>query len=83
MNVLEEAQNIVGGDRQKDYGSPQVNFQKIATMWSALLGIEITPRKVAIMMVAFKLARLSHSTDHRDSYVDGGGYLFIAADMLE
>jgi Domain of unknown function (DUF6378) len=51
-------------------------------MWSALLGITITAEDVAIMMIAFKLARLKQTPTHRDTKVDVIGYT-ICLDRLD
>lgn len=72
-SVLSEAQRIVDGQRQGDYGSPEDNFARIAAMWSVLLGVEISPRKVALCMIALKLARDTHQAK-RDNLVDIAGY---------
>lgn len=74
MNVLEEAQKIVWGDREQVYDDPNANFRRIAGIWSQILGQPITMQQVALCMIGVKLARLSHSPQHRDSIVDTAGY---------
>jgi hypothetical protein len=77
-NVLQEAQRIIYGDREKTYGKPSKNLETIAKMWSAYLGeqlcFSIQPKDVAVMMILLKAARLSNHINHRDSVVDICGY---------
>lgn len=61
-------------ERQREYGSPQENFDNIATRWGLLLDIPITSKQVALMMIDLKLARLNKTPDHHDSLVDIVGY---------
>ena len=37
-NILEDAYNIIYGDREKTYGHPSKNLSTIAVMWKAYLG---------------------------------------------
>ena len=72
--IFEEAEAIVHGARQGTYGSPERSFHRIALMWTAILGVEVTTQQAMLMMVAFKLARESHA-HKRDNLVDAAGYL--------
>ena len=74
MNILQEAGEIVCGDRHDDYGHPMANHSRTAAMWSAYLGIEINARQVCWMNVLQKASRDAHHTK-RDNLVDGAGYL--------
>jgi hypothetical protein len=78
--ILTEADALVNGDRQADYGTPQKNFARIAQMWSIILGHPVRPDQVALCMAGLKLARLANGP-HRDSFVDGCGYLALAAEL--
>lgn len=73
LTILEEAQNVVYGDRQADYGTVTQNFGTIAKLWSAVLGIEVTPEQVGLCMVQVKVARQMYKPK-RDNLVDGAGY---------
>jgi hypothetical protein len=75
--VLQEAQAVVYGPRQEAYGSPRVNQQRIADMWSVILGKKVTHQQVIQCMIAVKLCRLINSPDHRDSYRDIAGYAAV------
>jgi len=95
--ILEEAQRLVYGDRQDDYGHPADDFAKTAKMWTGILlpklrprriigshvemYEEITPTDVAFCMVAVKLSREVHKHG-RDNLVDAAGYIGAAA-MIE
>jgi hypothetical protein len=82
-SILEEAHQIIYGDREQTYGKPSKNLDCIAQMWDAYL----TNRKnsderlgavdVAAMMTLLKIARLANSPDHLDSLVDAVGYLAL------
>lgn len=72
-NILQEADRITLGKRNDDYGHPADDFQRTATMWSAVLGCEITPEQVALCMICVKISRLTHDYS-RDSVVDIAGY---------
>jgi hypothetical protein len=78
--VLEEADTLINGQRQEDYGTPRQNFGVIADMWAAYLGADIEPRDVANMMALLKIARL-RMTNARDSAVDGAGYLALGYEI--
>ena len=71
--VLEEAQRLIVGDRNLSYDHPYDNFTRIAQVWTAILGIKITPEQVGLCMVGVKLAREAYQPK-RDNLVDGAGY---------
>lgn len=77
MNILDEANSIIYGDREKTYGNPAKNLNNIANFWSVYLDVEISAQDVAQMMVLLKLARLMNTPNHRDSLVDAVGYLAL------
>lgn len=73
MTVLEEAAAVTSGPRREKYGHPRENFTKIATIWSVILGIPVTPEQVAPCMIGTKIARETNVPD-RDNIVDIAGY---------
>lgn len=81
--LADAAQTVgAGGDRHRDYGSAIDNFTDIGRLWAVVLGLdEITPEQVALCMNQVKVARLKHSPNHRDSWVDGAGYLALGGDI--
>lgn len=80
-SILEEAQTIVNGDRQEDYGCMNDSFLRIAGLWSAYLGIHLDKYDVAKLMILLKVSRAKHA-NHRDSYVDIVGYVECVDKLL-
>jgi hypothetical protein len=72
-DILEEALRITRGDRNAQYGPPDQDFQRTASMWSALKGVEFTPHDVAMFMILLKCSRQTHQ-NKRDNWVDIAGY---------
>lgn len=72
---------LVMGEREGSYGSPTVNFGRIAGMWSAYLDTEVTASDVAHMMVLLKVAR--EKNRHKDDNLDDiEGYVHCARLIL-
>jgi hypothetical protein len=76
--AIRRALEIVTGDRQRDYGDPVECHARAAGLVHLMTGLDLTPRDVAMVLVAVKLARLRHDPGHEDSIVDAIGYLGIA-----
>ena len=75
QECLEEAANLIAGNRNKQYGEPSDNFVRISKIWSVILGVDITPEDVAMMMVAVKIARYSSKSGFQpDTWTDIAGY---------
>lgn len=72
-SILHEAHRLVHGDRGADYGHPYEDFSRTARIWSAILGVEVTPAKVALCMIGLKISRECHKPK-RDNRVDIAGY---------
>ena len=81
-DLLDEAKQIITGERQDAYGSPEDSFALIGKLWGGYLERKITVREVADMMILFKVARLKGQKPTRDTYRDISGYAAIAADRL-
>lgn len=81
--ILEEAQRLVYGNRQADYGHPIEDFTRTGKMWGAILGTaDVSPDRVALCMVALKVSRECHRPK-RDNIVDGAGYFAALALVRE
>jgi DNA-binding transcriptional regulator GbsR (MarR family) len=80
--VLAIAGNLINGERQAHYGTPQDNFGTTAEMWEAYLGRDISPADVCHMMALLKIARLKRGP-HRDSSIDACGYMALGAEVAE
>lgn len=76
--VLDEAKACVYGIKVAEYGSYTECFHRIAEMWSVVKGVKFTAEDVALMMIAFKVAREVGKHKH-DNLVDICGY----AELLE
>ena len=72
--ILNKANQIVNGEREQAYGSPEDNFSVIATMWGAYLETHVTSADVAVMMILLKAARIASGTGSEDNWVDIAGY---------
>lgn len=77
--LLEEAKRIVCGDRDRQYGKPEYDFEKIAKLWECYLIYPISKGDVAMMMILLKVAREGEKHKH-DNLVDIAGYAACAAE---
>ena len=74
QNVLEEANGLIYGERESDYGSVTDNFNNIAKGWSVIFGKDVTAEQVGLAMVWLKVARQVNKPK-RDNLVDAAGYI--------
>lgn len=82
-SVLQEAQKIIYGDREKTYGRPDLNLTRIAALWDTYLQEKylgnistITSEDVCWMMTLMKCARQMNESK-RDNLVDACGYIAL------
>lgn len=87
--ILEAAIRAVCIERERQYGTPENNFGRVAAFWRAYLegrcvpqdtDIRILPEDVAMMMVLFKAARAVTGAPKADNYIDIAGYAACAAE---
>lgn len=83
QKILAQAADLVGGDRQADYGPPEENFNRIARLWSVVLKQPVSAYQVALCMAQVKVARLVESPEHSDSWVDGAAYMGLGGQLAE
>ncbi len=85
--ILQQAHEVIYGDREQTYGNPAKNVLTIATMWEAYLSARgllnentegLTADDVCYMMTLLKVARLGNDPKHHDSRVDACGYMALA-----
>lgn len=81
--VLNAAAELTGSERNAQHGDPVANHERIAAVWSVILGQRVEPYQVALCMAGMKLARLAYNPELADSYIDGAAYLAIAAECHE
>lgn len=78
--AIQQAQDVIYGDREKTYGDPGKNLRVIAEYWSVHLSatkhknIRLTTDDVCVMMILLKQARQANTPGHPDSVVDTIGY---------
>jgi len=80
--ILKEAESIVNGKRNKDYGDPYDDFTTTAELWQTYLeritarrgSLALEPHDVAAMMMLLKVARLTWSPEEKDHWQDAIGY---------
>ena len=86
--MLDMAKAIVGGEREKQYGSPEDSFWAIAAYWTVYLQQvghlpehrELTAEDTAIMMILLKVARQA-GRGKLDNWVDIAGYAACGAEI--
>jgi len=85
--ILSKAENLINGQRAKDYGDAYQNHQRIAEGWNVIMrgalsnSGYLTPAHVALMMDWLKTCRLLSTLDHEDSWVDKAGYTALGAEF--
>lgn len=85
--ITSEAEKLVLGQRNVDYGHPLDNFTDVAAGWSVLVGTPISAKQVPLMMEWLKLCRNKQSLRatgnfHTDTLIDQAGYA-LTAQILE
>ena len=75
VEALREAARIISGERNKQYGGPEENFERIAKIWEIIFGIPVSNEYVAMAMVAVKVARYASKSGYQpDTWIDIAGY---------
>lgn len=80
--ILEEAIELIDGDRNRDYGAPGGDFATTAAFWQTYFDRTIEKRgklwvrkhDVAICMDLLKISRIAWTPEKRDSWADVNGY---------
>ena len=78
--ILQAAIDLTHGERNEAHGDPADNHDRIAKIWSVLLGVELDGAQVALCMAGLKLARLAYKYSD-DSFVDLCAYAAIAGEI--
>ena len=63
--------------RKQVYGEPVETFARVAQMWTGLIGHEIQPCEVPLMMAAYKMLRTQVCPEYSDNSDDIDGYMDI------
>jgi len=80
-DILQEAAEVLNGDKRDAYGPVYESFNKLAKMWSLILGAPVTPTQVCLCMIGLKITR-EMNCHKRDNLVDLAGYSKLLS-MLE
>lgn len=65
-------------ERGNQWGDAVTTHARIAQVWSGILGKEIQPIEVSLMMAGLKLVRAAVNPTNQDSYDDAHGYVTIS-----
>lgn len=80
--LLQEAISAIDNIKIQEYGDVYKSFSRIADLWSSILGTQVTPVKVGLCMIAFKISReVSFHKD--DNLVDMAGYIYCIEKILK
>lgn len=82
VHVLKRAESLITGARHADYGDPYDDFDRVATMWSAVTGHQFTPHDVPMAMICLKLSRLTESPGNQDHWTDICGYAALGFQVM-
>lgn len=75
VQALREAARLIHSERNVQYGPPKENFDRIARIWSVILGIEVTVEDVAMCLAGMKMARYASKSGYQpDTWIDIAGY---------
>ena len=82
---LDKAEEYIGGPRNRQYGDARENFYRISQILNAILEdklkSKLTEEDVAQISIGIKLARLRHTPDHEDSWIDIAGYAALGGEV--
>lgn len=75
-DALKEAETLINGDRNNQYGPPTQDFHRTAILWTTYLDGKsvIEAYDVAAMMALLKISRLTWKPENEDSWIDLVGY---------
>lgn len=79
-DILEEARDLIRGDRADSYGDAKASFERIAALWTTYKGVEITAKDVASMMILLKVSR-GVTSAKRDNWLDIIGYAALGSEL--
>jgi hypothetical protein len=81
MTLLDRAKALIYGERADAYGDYAESAERLASIWSGILGVPVPVEKVPAMMIGLKLSRISYDPTHTDSWVDIAGYAGCAGKL--
>lgn len=82
MNDRNDTVTEVIDERVKLYGDPRETFVRIAQVWTGILGHEVQPVEVPLLLMGMKLVRTQVTPDYSDNSDDIEGYLAIFRELI-
>jgi len=85
--ILDKANELINGQRAKDYGDAFENHSRIANGWNVIMNGALishgylTEQHVVLMMDWVKTARLLQTINHEDSWLDKVGYSALGGEF--
>ena len=64
------------------YGERVKNMENVAKVFSGILGIEVRPDQVTLLMMGYKLVRASGTPDYEDNIKDVEGYALMFREII-
>ena len=87
FEILQLAEAAVT-DREKQYSSPDVNYDRVARIVQVILQdklrpeAELSPADMVMVNLAIKMSRLIEKPDHTDTQVDIAGYASLMSEVV-
>jgi len=92
-SLLQDAERLINGDRNLQYGAPIDDFSLTAKMWEAYLRRtmetrnttvpSLDPHDVAVLLILVKISRLAQTPEKRDHWLDIAGYAGCGWECVE
>jgi hypothetical protein len=80
-STKDEAQNLLDS-RLAVYGERVENMTRVAQVFSGILGVEVRPDQVPLLMVGYKTVRASQTPDYEDNVKDIEGYAIMFREII-
>ena len=81
-SVMQEAHELVYGDRAAKYGSATEMFSSVAQAFQGISGYELSAADIVTIMMLVKMVRQNYR-NNRDNLVDLAGYAGVMAMVME
>lgn len=78
---LNEAQDLLDS-RLAVYGERVKNMTDVAKVFSGILGVEVRPDQVPLLMIGYKTVRASGTPDYEDNIKDIEGYALMFREII-
>lgn len=69
-------------ERRRSREKPAPHFERVANVWSGLMGFHISPEQAVLMLVALKITREWYQHDP-DNVTDAEGYLSLIQELRD